>query len=121
MRGIVERLIQWRPFGPVAEIAPEELAEAVARAAVQVVDVRTAGEFRRGHIPGARHLPITRFDPAAIAGLGLDPQRPVAAICLTAHRSIPAVRQLRALGYDVRQLRGGMRAWRRQGFPVEGG
>ena len=38
--------------------------------------------------------------------------RPVVAICLSAHRSIPAARLLRAHGFpDAAQLAGGMLAW----------
>lgn len=40
---------------------------------------------------------------------------------ISAHRSIPAVRKLRARGYEARQLRGGMLAWWRAGLPCERG
>jgi rhodanese-related sulfurtransferase len=43
----------------------------------------------------------------------------VVAICLTAHRSIPAVRLLRARGFEAAQLAGGMLAWRVAGFGEE--
>jgi rhodanese-related sulfurtransferase len=41
----------------------------------------------------------------------------VVAICLTAHRSIPAVRLLRENGFEARQLQGGMLAWRAAQLP----
>jgi rhodanese-related sulfurtransferase len=109
------RFGDWRPFGRVPEISAEELQREMKTGAVQIVDVRTAPEFRLSHIPGARHLPITAFSGSRLASLELDPTKPVVAICLTAHRSIPAVRRLRELGYEARQLRGGMRAWWRVG------
>ena len=44
--------------------------------------------------------------------------RPVVAVCLRAHRSVPAVRLLTAHGWsDARQLAGGMTAWRRENLP----
>ncbi|WP_017940430.1 MULTISPECIES: rhodanese-like domain-containing protein [unclassified Thioalkalivibrio] len=112
---------QWRPFGRVPEMSPENLAQALENAEVQLLDVRTGVEHRRSRIPGARHLPITQFSEAALSDLELDRGRPVVAICLSAHRSIPAVRKLRAHGYDARQLRGGMLAWWRAGLPCERG
>lgn len=115
------RLHDWWPFGRVPEITAEELQQARSRGALQIIDVRTGLEFRLSRIPGARHLPVTRLNQAGLDALGLDPGRPVVAICLTAHRSVPAVRRLRALGYDARQLRGGMRAWWRMGGPCETG
>jgi rhodanese-related sulfurtransferase len=52
-----------------------------------------------------------------IESLKLDPARPVVAICLTAHRSVPAVRLLRERGFDAVQLSGGMIAWRAARLP----
>lgn len=112
----------WWPFGRVPEMDAKELAQALCDDQIQIVDVRTLLEFRRSRIEGARHLPITKLTRDGIGDLHLDPKRPVVAICLTAHRSIPAVRVLRKMGYDARQLRGGMRAWwRAEGACVQGG
>ncbi len=107
----------WLPFGAVPELAPAELRAALAGAAPpQLLDVRTGAEHAGGRIEGARSVPVTEL-AARLAGLGLDPGRPVVAICLSAHRSIPAVRLLRARGFEARQLAGGMLAWRRAGLP----
>jgi rhodanese-related sulfurtransferase len=107
----------WFPFGRVAEVTPAALAEALADdAAPQLLDVRTPAEFSAGHIPGSRSLPITALS-SRLAEAGLDPGRPVVAICLTAHRSIPAVRLLRRHGFDAAQLAGGMLAWRALRLP----
>ena len=86
--------------------------------APQIVDVRTAFEWRAGHIGGAINAPITELE-ARLPSLALDRSRPVVAICLSAHRSIPAVRLLRDRGFDACQLQQGMRAWWRAGLPVE--
>ena len=78
---------------------------------VQILDVRTRAEWRVGHIKGAINIPIVNLKNA-VDNLGFDKNIPVVTICLSAHRSIPAVRVLRELGYkDVKQLAGGMRAW----------
>lgn len=109
----------WLPIGSVPEIDADELAARLrGGAAPQLVDVRTRGEWDEGHIASALSVPIQEL-PARLAALGLDPARPVVAICLSGHRSIPAVRLLSRRGFrDVRQLRGGMLAWRRRGLPV---
>jgi len=87
----------------------------------QILDVRTEREWRASRIEGAFNAPITSLH-ATLQGLDLEPQHPVVAICLSAHRSIPAVRALRDAGFsDVCQLRGGMLAWWKAGLPaVEG-
>ena len=52
--------------------------------------------------------------------LNFDKEKPVVAICLSAHRSIPAVRLLRRSGFqNVTQLAGGMIAWRRHSLPEQ--
>jgi rhodanese-related sulfurtransferase len=111
------RLPWWLPFGRVPEIAPAELAERLGRKPwPQLVDVRTHAEFAGGHVRGAVNLPVTALS-ARLDTLKLDSARPVVAICLTAHRSVPAVRLLRERGYDAQQLAGGMLAWRARKLP----
>ncbi len=111
------RLPWWFPFGRVPEIAPEDL---VVRLKVkpwpQVVDVRSPAEFAGGHVRGAVNAPVTALR-RRLDAIKLDPARPVVAVCLTAHRSVPAVRLLRQLGFDAVQLAGGMRAWRAEKLP----
>ncbi len=111
------RLPWWFPFGRVPEIAPAELVERLKRKPwPQVVDVRTAGEYASGHVRGAVNVPMTALR-SRLGAMKLDPARPVVAICLTAHRSVPAVRLLRERGFDAVQLSGGMRAWRAERLP----
>ncbi len=121
------RLPWWLPFGEVPEVATRRLASVLGASELgtaapvpQLVDVRTETEFRRGHLRGAVNVPISAL-PSRLATLGLERDRPVVAICLTAHRSIPAVRLLRRAGFDAAQLAGGMLAWREAGFPEEQG
>jgi len=101
----------------VPEIAPSALAEMLERELEpQIVDVRTPAEFARGHVHGALNVPVTAL-PSRLDSLSLERDRPVVAICLTAHRSVPAVRLLRERGFDAVQLAGGMMAWRAEKLP----
>jgi len=111
------RLPWWFPFGSVPEVASADLVERLKRRPwPQVVDVRTAAEFAGGHVRGAVNVPMTALR-SRLDSLKLDPARPVVAVCLTAHRSVPAVRLLRERGFDAVQLSGGMRAWRAERLP----
>lgn len=111
------RLPWWFPFGSVPEIAPADLSARLKQKPwPQLVDVRTAAEFAAGHVRGAVNVPVTSLS-SRLATLGLDRERPVYAICLTAHRSPPAVRLLRERGFEAAQLAGGMVAWRASGLP----
>jgi rhodanese-related sulfurtransferase len=105
-------ILWWVPFGSVPELEARELAERCrSDEPPQLVDVRTKREWNRSRIPNAVHVPIGSLRKR-VDGLGLDPQRPVVAICLSAHRSIPAVRLFRKRDFaEVYQLKGGMKAW----------
>jgi rhodanese-related sulfurtransferase len=108
----------WFPFGSVPEIGPADLALALAAVEPPVLlDVRTATEFASGHLAGAINVPVTLLS-GRISSLGIPEGRAVVAICLSAHRSPPAVRLLRRAGVDALQFAGGMLAWRHAGNPV---
>ena len=109
----------WLPFGSVPEISASELHDGVKRGGAQLIDVRTPVEFAAGHVQGARNIPIYEFKQA-LPALKLDPHRPIVAICATAHRSPPAVRLLRAAGYEnAVQLKGGMLSWNAVRLPTQ--
>ncbi len=113
------RLFWWLPFGTAPEIAPQDLAKLMKRVGKrpQILDVRTDQEWRQGHISGAVHVPLTDLR-TRIGELSLDPSRPIVAVCLSGHRSVPAVRLLTLHGYgSAVQLAGGMMAWRHSGLP----
>jgi rhodanese-related sulfurtransferase len=110
----------WLPFGHVPEIDADELNALLnGRGPLKIIDVRTSAEWRRSHIPGAVRVPVSELK-ARIASLQLDAQQPIIAICLSAHRSIPAVRLLHAQGFEnAVQLKGGMLAWWSKNYPTE--
>jgi len=116
----LKALFWWLPFGRVDEISAFQLNERLAeQPQPQIVDVRSRAEWRRSHIAGAVNVPLPELK-RRLDELHLDRERPVVAICLSAHRSIPAVRLLQLRGFsDAVQLQGGMLAWWREEFPAE--
>ena len=114
----------WLPFGRVPEISAHELNDLLQDggaeySGAQLIDVRTPAEFTLGHVAGARNVPIYALKQA-LPTLALDPNRPIVSICATAHRSPPAVRLLRAVGYkNAVQLKGGMISWYAARLPTE--
>lgn len=100
-------------MGKVSEISPVELNFILEDSEndIQILDVRTHLEWKNGHIAGALNVPVTQLN-SEIDKLSFDKEKPVVAICLSAHRSIPAVRALKESGYkNVKQLEGGMLGW----------
>jgi rhodanese-related sulfurtransferase len=108
----------WFPLGRVPEIEPHDLQQRLRGASPpQLLDVRTRAEWTQGHIASATNVPITEL-PSRVESLPLDRDRLVVAVCLSGHRSAPAVRLLARRGCLVQHLRGGMLAWKRAGLPV---
>lgn len=74
-----------------------------------ILDVREPVEYRSGHVPGARHIPLSTL--ADRMG-DLDPARPVITYCKAGRRSRSAAALLLGAGFaDVRSMVGGMDAW----------
>jgi glyoxylase-like metal-dependent hydrolase (beta-lactamase superfamily II)/rhodanese-related sulfurtransferase len=86
--------------------------------ALQILDVRERTEWDAGHIPGSLHVPY--HDLHALPD-GLDPARPVAAICASGQRSAVAASLLQREGaqHVIHVVDGGVGTWDRSGWPVE--
>lgn len=82
-----------------------------------LVDVRSADEWRTGHAPSARHIPL---DQLARRTSTLPSSGTVVVMCHSGMRSAQAATMLRRAGIDARSLRGGIVAWRRAGERVTG-
>lgn len=70
----------------------------------QVIDVREPHEFKNGHIPGAKNVPLGKI-PA------YTPKGQVYVVCQSGMRSKRAAKMLLKQGHDVTNVRGGMMAW----------
>jgi rhodanese-related sulfurtransferase len=104
--------------GHVPEIDPIEFKRWLDEGRpLQIVDARTALEFRQGTIGDARHASLTEM-PASMERLALDPAWPVVVLCLSGHRSRPGVKWLLARGFRAFSLQGGIMAWKRAGYEL---
>ena len=102
-------------FTRTPRIDPAGAAELIASRAAVVVDVRQNGEYRRGHIQGAVHIPLEQLSRRMNK---LPAGKTIVTVCQSGHRSAAAARTLTRAGHDVLNLRGGMNAWRRAGLPI---
>jgi rhodanese-related sulfurtransferase len=87
--------------------------------AVEIIDVREEEEWRRGHLPGARHLckGIVERD---IERMVPDRATRIVLYCGGGFRSALAADNLLKMGYSrVESMAGGWRAWTAAGLPVD--
>lgn len=83
---------------------------------VLLVDIRTPAEIAQGAIPGAMQVPM-HLIPIRISELPKD--RDVVLYCRSGARSYQACAYMLQQGYDrVLNLRGGIIAWARHGYPI---
>lgn len=107
-------------IGQPASLNTQEFAKVVASGKVQVLDVRTADEFRSGHLNKALQanwLDNKEFNDRTSH---LDKNIPVYIYCLSGGRSAAAAEALRAKGYKVTNMEGGINAWKRSNLPLVG-
>ena len=76
---------------------------------VVLLDVRELDEWAAGHAPQAVHIPLGDLDRRSGE---LPADRPVVCVCRSGGRSLQAAVLLAERNFDVRNLNGGMRAWR---------
>ena len=84
-----------------------------------VVDLRPAEEFAKGHILGARSIPLSELGRRAVE-LDKHKAKPVILHCGDGNRAGGGVALLRKSGFaNVVNLSGGYAAWQQAGLPVE--
>ncbi|HEX5791441.1 MAG TPA: rhodanese-like domain-containing protein [Luteolibacter sp.] len=105
----------------IKTIAPVKIEEAEKQLATgaQLLDVRTKEEWAEGHLKGATLVTATEEGFLEKAKAVLDSKKPVVVYCRSGKRSAKATEQLRANGFTVFDLEGGITAWKAAGKPVE--
>ena len=97
-------------------VTAQEAHESAQAREVVLLDVRERHEWKAGHAPGSKTIPLSklRARTGELAG-----GRRYVAVCRSGNRSRSATAQLRGAGLDVVNLKGGMHGWQRAGLPIE--
>lgn len=100
-----------------------DVAEDLARqvTAIVVIDARSPDAYRAGHICGAVNFPHRTMDADSTARL--DRSKVYVTYCdgIGCNGSTKAAWKLAALGFQVKELIGGLDFWRRDNHPVSEG
>lgn len=96
-------------------LSVHQLTQQVNQANAVVVDLRDAKEFREGHIVDALNIPFAKLTER----MGeLDKARPVVLVDKLGQHSAHAGRTLKAAGYQVSRLQGGISEWKASSLPL---
>jgi rhodanese-related sulfurtransferase len=115
---LVWPLVQSR-LSPGKDVGNLEVTRLINSSNAVLVDVRETKEYEGGRLPNAIHIPLSQLASRG-AELARYVGKPVVAYCMTGNRARMANAALARLGFkDVYNLRGGYKAWKDAGLPVE--
>jgi rhodanese-related sulfurtransferase len=102
---------------PYERLSLERATDLFGDQAILWIDVREAGEWQQGRIPGALHVPLNQLLMAPRRHLTRDN---IVFYCAQGIRSLVACEVAAAIGLaQVYNLEGGIREWAGRGLPVE--
>jgi len=102
-------------------LTPAGLTHLINRENALLIDVSGIQDFEKGHIPGARHVAMSQFDPEN-KDLAKAKELPVAVYCKNAQTSAQAAQRLLKAGFTrVYWLEGGLAAWTEAQLPLAKG
>ncbi len=115
--GLVWTLVAGRGAGG-PRLGPVEATRMINSEDAVVVDVRSDGEFRQGHIINAINVPESLLE-SQIDKLEKFRERPVILVCRTGQASGKASAALKRKGFArVHTLAGGLMAWEGANLPL---
>ena len=86
---------------------------------IQLVEVRTPGEYAEGHIPQSVNIDVLNTDFATNVDSTLIKDKPVAVYCRSGQRSKRAAAILVKKGYTVYELDNGFISWQQANKKTE--
>lgn len=102
----------------VRRLGPAQLTALINRDNALVVDLRSGGDFEKGHIAGSKNVQMSQFDPD---NKQLAPAKalPVVLVCRAGVTADGAAKRLRKAGFsNVHVLEGGIQAWQAADLPL---
>lgn len=110
---------------PITEVTVEQAQKLTQQRAGQkdfvVLDVRTPGEFREGHLAGAVNVDLLASDFAARLS-AMDRGKSYLVYCRTGNRSTKAFHIMEQLGFrTVYHMRDGIVGWEKKGLALSRG
>lgn len=110
-----------RFFRGYREVTPGGLTLLINRQSPLIVDLSSIQDFDKGHIPGARHVALSQFDPEN-KELAKAKDLAVAVYCKNGQTSSQAASRLVKAGFKhVYWLGGGLASWKQADLPTSRG
>ncbi len=83
-----------------------------------VLDLRVAAEYKKGHIKGAKSVPLNEF-AGSVEKFSAHRDKPVLIYCNSGNTATRAVKLLKKAGFEkINNLEGGIAAWKEASMPL---
>ena len=103
------------------KISPQQAINLANQQQAVLIDLRDAGDYRKGHIVDAQNIPYASF-PKRIGELEKYREQPIVLVCKMGQHASAAGKQLTAQGFpQVYRLSGGMTEWQGMQLPTAKG
>jgi rhodanese-related sulfurtransferase len=102
-----------------SNLSVTEFEKAIAQKDVQILDVRTPGEYQSGHLANVLLADWNNQEEFKTRVQSLDKNKPVYTYCLSGGRSSAATAWLNENGYKAFNLSGGIVSWKNAGKRLE--
>lgn len=96
---------------------PVELERELHNDEINIVDVRAAEDYEKGHIPGAKNLPQDRW--STLEGLEKNKLNVLYCYSQVCHLGAKAAVEFASNGYSIMELEGGFAGWKDHELPIE--
>lgn len=106
-------------LSPIKKITNQQATLLINRSDAKVVDIRSNDEFKKGHILGSIHLPLSKIKNNELASLEKEKDSPIIVVCNTGMTSTQACQTLHKAGFtNVHNLQGGVTQWSSDKLPL---
>lgn len=100
------------------ELSPFAATRLINDGDALLVDVRAESEYKDGHLPNAKNVPVTALDQR-LHELQKYKQRDLVVYCDNGMRTTRAVGKLKKAGFEkLHTLAGGLAAWQKANLPT---
>ena len=107
-----------RKMRGVSSLSAAEALRLINDQEALILDVRDGSEYKEGHIPQARHIPLGALRDR-LGELTKAKDKPIVVYCRNGATSQAACAQIKKSGIaDVYNLSGGLSAWQEANLPV---
>lgn len=103
----------------INNINPQQATQLINKQDAIVVDIRTADEFKKGHIVNAKNITPSQIQEGKFAAIENNKQTPIIVVCASGTRSAGAGEKLAKAGFEqVNNLFSGMSGWTSANLPI---